>query len=209
MDDNVYDGGTIRLHYNKQTGRPDHMCRTIFNEGITCMPISVEEDDASVYIVAEDDPEIFLTNVQVKAFCTLDNLSKISNAIYERQTTVVTGLDVIWNEEDGTPDRIFFGCYGQEGGHGNFGSVDRNGDNLIQMLPGAYPDSIIFLPQELKSMMLPLPSSAGGSGGVTTVRSFIVVIIGLFVCIVSYTFVKKRRSPVIDSSDSITLNSAP
>ena len=194
MDDDVYDGGTIRLHYNKQTGRPDHMCRTIFNEGITCMPISVEEDAASVYIEAEGDPEIFLTNIKVKEFCTLDSFSKISNTIYERQTTVVTGLDVIWNEEDGTPDRIFFGCYGQEGGHGNFGSVDRNGDNLIQMLPGAYPDSVIFLPQELKSMMLPLPSSAGGSGGVTTVRSFIVMIFGLFVCIVSYTFVKKRRS---------------
>jgi hypothetical protein len=253
MDDDVYDGGTIRLHYNKQTGRPDHMCRTIFNEGITCMPISVKEDIASVYVEAEGDPEIFLTNVQVKAFCTLGIVSKTSDAFYKRKTTVVTGLDVIWNEEDGTPDRIFFGCYGQEGGNGNFGSVDRNGDNLIRMLAGAYPGAVIFLPQELESMMLPLPSSAGGSSDVITVRSFIVVIIGLFVCIVSYTFVKTRRSrpsgqisptsslswigvvlghdskdvanntsesvkrfpasyfelPVIDSSDSITLNNAP
>lgn len=201
MDIDVFDGGTIRLHYNKQTGRPDHMCRTIFNEGITCMPISVKEDVASVYVEAEGDPEIFLTNVQVKAFCTLGIASKTSDARYARKTTVVTGLDVIWNEEDGTPDRIFFGCYGQEGGNGNFGSVDRNGDNLIRMLAGAYPGAVIFLPQGLKSMMLQGPSSAGGRGGIITVsnivistQSFIVVIIGLFVCIVSYMFVKTRRS---------------
>jgi len=222
MDDqnnaNVWDGGTLRLHYNPRTKRPDHLCRTIYEEGIECFPISVTEDDETGMVVVESSrqsastsasattPEIFLTKDQTRQFCRLGDADFTKRLDWGRKTTLVTGLDVQWNEDydgNGTPERIFFGCWGGEGGNGNFGSVDADGQNLVQVMKGAYSESVLFLPHELEGTIQASPEvipaySTGVDAAATTImpnykifssHSLGVVMMGLLACFAVY----KRR----------------
>ena len=203
MDENVWDGGTLRLHYNQRTGRPDHLCRTIFNEGIGCMPISVTEDNDSVYIMPQGEEEILLSEEQVYSFCRLRDADRTKR----RMTTLVTGLEVVWNEdgENGTgiPERIIFGCYGGEGGNGNFGS-NLEGANPVQVMKGAYPGAVLFVPDQLESSTSTTDHSADvgvGNSSSTIFRNYKIfstqscsmMMVFLLVCIVSCTFNIKRR----------------
>ena len=55
------------------------------------------------------------------------------------------------------PERIYFGCLGGEGGNGNFGSVDADEQNLVQVMKGAYTESVLFLPHELEGIIRAKP----------------------------------------------------
>jgi hypothetical protein len=205
MEQGVWNGGNIRMHYNRQTGRPDHLCRSVFNKGIVCMPIEVTEDGDSVYVTVTGDQETFLTEDQVSSFCVPGDEVEpktLQEPNFRFKSTVATGLEVLWNEEDGTPQRIFFGCYGMKS-NGKLGSVDKDGANLNQMLPGAYSGDVVLLPRELDSA-----SMLGGGVSRTAVtsskhdsiiaspQSYAIAIMGvlLVVGIALYGFYKKRFS---------------
>ncbi len=155
----IWNGGNIRVHYNRDTGRPNHVCRTVFEKGIRCMPIKVTEDAQSTYVTVTGEEETFLTEEQVKQFCVTgeDVRAETMREVYfEQKTTLVSGLDVAWNEDDGTPEKIYFGCSGYYS-VGNLGSVEKDGTNLIDLVPGAHAGDVVFLPQELDPSAVRIP----------------------------------------------------
>jgi len=174
FDTAVWDGGTLRLHYNPKTGTPDHLCRSVYEEGIECLPIQVSIADGTngdkgmIPLVEPSTPQasptIFLSGEQTARFCRLGDADKTHRFEWGRRTTLVSGLDVRWDESTGLPQRVFFGCWGGEGGNGNFGSVEAHGDNLVRILDGAYVDTVMFLPKELEGTVdppaLPPPSES-------------------------------------------------
>ena len=159
MSQSVWDGGSLRLHYNKSKKTPDHLCRTLLEAGIECFPISVSVQDGHPVVKSTAKPTIFLSKQQAGKFCRLGDADRTQRPEWGRRTTVVTGLDVEWNDETGEPERIFFGCFGDEGGNGNFGSVEKNGENLMKVMDAAYSEAVLFLPQELEGTMDPIPES--------------------------------------------------
>jgi hypothetical protein len=132
------DTGTIRLNYDKHGG-PNHLCRTVFEKGVFCFPIQME-GTGKVYVTGSAHE--FVTPEQVKETCLVPD--KVLHPGIKSFPSVTTGLEVIWGE-DGRPDMLFFGCFGEAGAWGNFTSVNRNGD-LTQTIKGAYPGSILFGP---------------------------------------------------------------
>jgi len=156
FNQNIWDGGSIRVHYDPSTGKPDHLCRTVYEQGIECLPISVTiQDGYPVVYPTSYKSHMFLSKDQTAVFCRLGDADETSRLEWGRKSTLVTGLDVQWNHESGEPERIFFGCWGGEGGNGNFGSVERNGNHLRQVLNGAHADAVLFLPQELEGTIDP------------------------------------------------------
>ena len=130
FNSNVWDGGSLRLHYDPVTGKPDHLCRTVYEQGIECLPISVTVDDGYpvVYTTAyKNRSQMFLSQKQTEVFCRLEDADNSSRVNWGRMSTLVTGLDVQWNQLNGQPERIFFGCWGGVGGRGAFGSVEAVG----------------------------------------------------------------------------------
>lgn len=150
MNQNVWDGGSLRLHYDAFTGKPDHLCRTVFEVGIECLPMSVKLQDGFPVVKSNGESEMYLSKEQTTEFCRLGDAAITPRHDWERRTTLVTGLDVQWDDLYGRPERVFFGCWGGEGGNGNFGSVERNGSNLRKVMNGAHADAVLFLPQELE-----------------------------------------------------------
>jgi len=150
MDQNVWDGGTLRLHHNPNTGKPDHLCRSIYNKGIECLPLTVNIRDGIPVVESKGNPEVFLSGEQTSIFCRVADVHRTKRLNWDRKTTLVTGLDVQWDAVTGEPERIFFGCWGGEGGNGNFGSVEKDGTNLMRVMDGAYAEAVMFLPQELE-----------------------------------------------------------
>ena len=206
----VWNGGNQRLHYNQETSRPDHLCHTIFNHGIECMSITVTEDTDSVYFNIIGDPEIFLTQAQAKYFCAPG-------------IPLITGLDVLWNEDDGIPERIFFGCEGGQSA-GNLGSIDGDEKNLRQMMKGANSGDVVLLPRELDSTTMapivnndheatPTSSSATQTHLSSNTKTIapqyyygIATMILFVVSIASYTFYKKRHPSLSTRSYQMTSN---
>lgn len=162
MNQNVWDGGSLRLHYNPATGKPDYLCRTIFEEGIECLPISVTIQDGIPVVESTGKAESFLSKEQTAIFCRLGDADQTKRKDWGRKTTLVTGLDFQWNEVSEQPERIFFGCLGGEGGNGDFGSVEKNGNNLKRVMDGAYADAVLFLPRELEGTIDPRDAEAVG-----------------------------------------------
>ena len=123
------------------------MCRSLFNKGIECS--SLKWNGATGNMATATAQTSFLTPAQVESFCKLKDSGKgkHQSSQFERVTTVATGFDVLWNDKTNSPDQIFFGCWGKEGGNGNFGSVASD-ETLSQALEGAYPGSVSFLPSE-------------------------------------------------------------
>jgi hypothetical protein len=62
-------------------------------------------------------------------------------------------LDVLWNENDGFPFKIFFGCVGIES-NGRLGSVERYGGEVDEVLPGAFSGDVLLLPGEANSFYI-------------------------------------------------------
>jgi hypothetical protein len=150
MEQNVWDGGTLRLHHNPTTGKPDHLCRSIYNKGIECLPLTVNIRGGIPVVESTGNPEFFLSGEQTSLFCRVADVHRTKRVDWDRKTTLVTGLDVQWDDVTGEPERIFFGCWGGEGGNGNFGSVERDGSNLMRVMDGAYAEAVVFLPKELE-----------------------------------------------------------
>lgn len=195
----LWNGGNIKVHYNRKTGRPDHLCRSVFNQGIVCMPIMVTEDADSVYVSVTGEEEWFLTVHHVSEFCVGGPEAKKHHIQKDdEKANVVSGLDVVWDEDNGTPQRIYFGCWGHES-NGRLGSVDRNGANLRDMLPGAYPGEVILVPRELdweiKDSPLGAVSRTISSGHSSTIASSpgIAIVVGslLIVGVALYGIYKK------------------
>ena len=152
----IWDGGSLRVHYNPTTGKPDHLCRTVFDEGIECMPLSVSVHGGYPVVELAGKSQMFLSKEQTAAFCRVeDATAPVAAHAWKWRTTFVTGLDVQWDDFNGTPERIFFGCWGGTGGYGNFGSVQKNGDNLRRVMSGAHAEAVLFLPQELEGTINP------------------------------------------------------
>jgi len=213
MDANIWDGGSLRLHYNSTSGKPDHLCRTIFGEGIECFQITVGTD--TVY--SSSDPQSFLSKDQTATFCRLGDADKTRHSElddwnsnwshsynrgkWERLTTLVSGLDVQWNKLSGQPERIYFGCWGGEGGNGNFGSVEKNGMNLLQVIPGAFASSVLFFPSELEGTIDPRDPSINKS----SVSSSFLKIMAVALTLVVAAMYRRKRRP---SSRFASLNAA-
>jgi len=83
----------------------------------------------------------------------------------------MTGLEIDWNEDEatgkGSPQRVVFGCYGGEGRTQQFGIMDVGETTTTststptspvqQVIKGAYPGAVLFLPQELGQSLAPTP----------------------------------------------------
>jgi hypothetical protein len=91
VSSDVFDGaveevGTLCLHLNKE-GLPDHLCRTAFNAGIYCFPITMQEDGA-VHITEESRE--FVSSQQVNETCFFPQLQ--NNPWLAGVSTIATGL---------------------------------------------------------------------------------------------------------------------
>ncbi len=163
---NVWDGGTLRLHKNSQTGRPDHLCRSIFNKGIGCMPISDEQGFDG--FLPQGEEKIVLTEEAVASFCNVADGDRDFGERRMYKTPIVTGFEVTWNEKEedgiGLPEQIIFGCFGGKSSNGNFGIIsleDGEPTRPIQLVKGAFPGAILFPPQDLeKALSQSLPKNA-------------------------------------------------
>ena len=146
FEEEVEDTGTIRLHVDDE-GVPDHICRTLFNVGVHCFPIAMQ-DYGTIHIL-ESETE-FVSMKQLHETC----YSEVLNKDYwtAKVSTVATGLEVFW-DNDGKPEKVVFGCFGTQGGVGNFTTADSEG-NLTHVLNGAYAGSILMgvdFPEEVTS----------------------------------------------------------
>jgi hypothetical protein len=171
MNQNVWDGGSLRLHYSPATGKPDYLCRTIFEEGIECLPILVTIQDGIPVVESAGNAESFLSKEQTAIFCRLGDADRTKRKDWGRKTTLVTGLDFQWNEVSEQPERIFFGCWGGEGGNGDFGSAEKNGHNLKRVMDGAFADAVLFLPRELEGTIDPREAEAEAVLGIPAAAS--------------------------------------
>ncbi len=203
----VWDGGTFRLHYNTKTGMPDHLCRSIFQKGIGCMPIAEASNGG---IISQGEEEIILTEEAFGAFC---NIESKDNRFGERSTykaPLVAGLEIVWdeNDEDGTgmPKQALFGCYGgRENSNGNFGLIDVSSEvaNVpVQVMNGAYPGSLLFPPKELEQS-LSHSQPKDFSTGTTTPSAFAehlsMFIVCILLCVLYYILHSKSRSLRLNS----------
>jgi len=222
LETNVRDGGTLRLHTNPKTGQPDHLCLTIFNKGIGCTPVSMSKEDGIVQPQWQDEYMV-LTEDQVASFCKIqhqDGAGNVSNGEFARATTLVTGLDVIWSNDDddaggSRPETIVFGCYGGKTGNGNFGCIRVNNDyndsirhHPIQVMKGAFPGGVLFVPDELQQALSPAAVKPGiiesSLSSSSSAASSLVVVVLLLVLSSILSFVvfytkrlqqQRRRSP--------------
>ena len=154
----VWDGGTFRLHYNTKTGRPDHLCRSIFQKGIGCIPIT---EASNGDIIPQGDEKIVLTEESFGAFCNIESKDSRFGERSTYEAPLMAGLEIVWDESDqdgtGLPKQAIFGCYGGiENSNGNFGLVDissGDADVPVQVMKGVYPGSILFPPKELEQSL--------------------------------------------------------
>jgi hypothetical protein len=138
FNEHLDDAGTIRLNYDKH-GRPNHLCRTIFEKGVSCFPINMAVL-GKVYVTGATHE--FVTPEQVKQTCLVPDPTQHPGS--KSLPSLTTGLEVSWDQY-GRPDMLFFGCFGEAGSWGNFTTINRNG-NMTQTIKGAYPGSILFGP---------------------------------------------------------------
>ena len=143
FDAHIEDTGTIRLHQDSK-GRPDHLCRTVFDAGVECTPITM---DANGKVFVRGESKSFVTSQQLHETCHPDV------RVAYKPVSVTTGLEVAWNSVTGFPEMVFYGCFGEADVTGNFSTAFRNG-TITQTLHGAYPGSILF--------GIELPDRAGG-----------------------------------------------
>ena len=213
----VWNGGNIKVHYNQKTGLPDFLCRTVYTEGIVCMPIEMTESGDSVRQISGEKEIQLLDRFQVASFCDTGQIfSPLSNSTEwtKRKSNYVSGLDILWNEEDGTPFKGFFGCVGIEG-NGRLGSIDWYGGQLVEVLPDAFSGDVLLLPGNQISLgTMPSPPSGGSMWDTDTdtntiiaprndnekrssLRIIVPIVIGVViacVCLAFYGFYKKRFS---------------
>ena len=175
-----YDGGSLRLHHDPITGHPDHLCWSAYDRGISCRKVWTTEhkDDGTpiLYFPGFDEVEIepFLSPEQTAVFCKQD---KSDDDEDDALPPFVAGFDVRW-EDDGRPERVYFGCGGSGGkggarvhrGSGTLGSVGHGGTDLRRVLDGAFAGSVVFLPSALEGTTDPAVVAAAAASRAASVR---------------------------------------
>jgi hypothetical protein len=193
----VEDVATIRLQLDANRV-PRALCRTAYDAGVFCYRITMEDDGDKIDF--RGDLTFSVTAKQVAESCTLPESSHYN--IERFMSPVSTGLEVVWGN-DGVPDMLFFGCYGELTGHGNVSTAFRNG-TVVQTLKGAYPGSILFgadLPEPSTFVPSIYPNQNGKNEEhhsrhyllrpLSSLSLFILLTAGVFLCQKSRS---KRRS---------------
>jgi hypothetical protein len=131
----VPDASTIRLSLDENKV-PRALCRTVYDQGVYCHSIELEDDGETIAI--RGTPILSIGPAEVAESCTF----KLPNyyTIEKHMSSISTGLEVIWGT-DSTPELLLFGCYGHLDGHGNMTTIFRNG-TTVQTMVGAYAGSI-------------------------------------------------------------------
>jgi hypothetical protein len=171
FDEEVQDGGSIRLH-TSDDGVVDHICRTAFDHSISCFPVRLDKNGA--VSIKLDQEYLFANSAQIKESCSVDLFK--NKPYYDKAASVTTGLDVLWGS-NGQPEKVFFGCFGEIGGNGNFTVADRNG-KIFTILQGAFPGSIavgVKRPRRFGSDITPVGIRQTPVGGYFTVTICLVV----------------------------------
>lgn len=136
----VDDVGTIRLRLD-DSGYPTAACRTAYDTGVFCYALHMESDGNLIV----SDEKKYVTQEQIEESCTMNSAHY---PITNRIPPVSTGLEVLWdaNSPDNTPEMLFFGCYGEINGLGNFTTALADG-TTHQTLHGGHPGTILFGPE--------------------------------------------------------------
>lgn len=133
----IPDVSTLRLSLDENR-LPRALCRTVYNKGIYCHTVEMEEFGPLIEIRGE--PILSIGEDQVAESCTIPESPFYDVQAY--MSPMSTGLEVLWGE-DGLPDLFVFGCYGKLAGRGNMTTVFRD-ERMVQTMEGAYPGSILL-----------------------------------------------------------------
>lgn len=195
LENPVDDVGTIRLRLNDD-GIATAACRTAYDTGVFCYALGMK--DGSRIEVTEE--RTYVTRDQIAESCTVESSHyPITNII----PPVSTGLEVIWGEDspDEMPEMLFFGCYGEINGLGNFTTAFADG-SIQQTINGGHPGTILFgpdvIPPEkprgdyIPPELLP-PSDSTGRNGPTS-ASRVVGLLGLAILVFSLYSKRRRQS---------------
>lgn len=137
LDHPVDNVGTIRLRLDANN-IPSAACRSSYNDGVHCYALQVQTD--GTFIAKEEKQYVHRHHLEER--CTV----KSSHfPITDVLPPMATGLEVLWddNSPDEMPTMLFFGCYGEITGLGNFTTVLADG-NIRETVHGAHPGSIVF-----------------------------------------------------------------
>jgi hypothetical protein len=135
----VDDVGTIRLRLDEH-GYPTALCRTGYDAGVFCY--SVEIDGDGVLTVSNENR--YVTQEQLEESCTIESPHY---PITKLLPPVSTGLEVLWGKDSpgNMPDMLFFGCYGEVNGLGNFTTALADG-TIHETINGGHPGTVLFGP---------------------------------------------------------------
>jgi hypothetical protein len=140
LEHSVDDVGTLRLRLNDD-GIPTGACRTAYDAGVFCYALEMK-DETNIDVIETTE---YVTREQLSESCTVESSHYPITTILP---PVSTGLEVFWREDspDETPDMLFFGCYGEINGLGNFTTAFANGTTL-ETIHGGHPGTILFGPK--------------------------------------------------------------
>jgi hypothetical protein len=189
----VDDVGTIRLRLNDD-GIPTAACRTAYDAGVFCYALEMK-DESNINVIEQKE---YVTPEQISESCALESSHYPITKILP---PVSTGLEVFWREDspDEIPEMLFFGCYGEINGLGNFSTAFSNG-TIHETIRGGHPGTILFgpdvapPPEPLGDYIAPgllgLPASDNSRKGARISR-----VIGLlaFATLVFSLYFKKRN----------------
>ncbi len=133
----VDDVGTIRLRVDN-SGIPTAACRSAYDAGVFCYALEVLEDST----IKATGQNQYVSREVLAERCTVKSPHY---SITEILPPVSTGLEVLWADDspDTTPAMLFFGCYGEISGMGNFTTVLADG-TVQETVHGAHPGTILF-----------------------------------------------------------------
>jgi hypothetical protein len=135
----VDDVGTIRLRLDDH-GYPTALCRTGYDSGVFCYTVEMDGDG----FLTVSNENRYVTQEQLEESCTMESSHYPITQIIP---PVSTGLDVLWgpNSPGNTPEMLFFGCYGEINGLGNFTTALADG-TIHQTIHGGHPGTVLFGP---------------------------------------------------------------
>lgn len=132
--DNV---GTIRLRLD-ENNVPIAACRSTYDAGVFCYALDVQ---ANGKIIVKEEKQ-YVNRHHLEERCTIKSSHY---PITELLPPLATGLEVLWDEDspDVMPSMLFFGCYGEISGRGNFTTALADG-TIRETVHGAHPGTIVF-----------------------------------------------------------------
>lgn len=132
--DNV---GTMRLRLDADNF-PIAACRSTYDAGVFCYTLEVQIDEK---IIAKEEKQ-YVHRQHLEERCTIKSSHY---PITDVLPPMATGMEVLWddNSPDAMPSMLFFGCYGELGGLGNFTTVLADG-TIRETVHGAHAGTIVF-----------------------------------------------------------------